>query len=129
MTDLKPGRELDALIAHSVMGWRVIPYVSTSEKGPAIVSSSLDEHDMYRKWPGDTFWSPSRDIAVAWEVVEKLKSNGLGIRIHYSYDQWHVDFEHEDSWDFDKGQDTAPYAISLAALKAVGYTPSTTMLY
>ena len=56
-------------------------------------------------------------IEAAWEIVEKLKREDTGIRIHFDYEQWHVDFDHEDFWQYTEGADTAPMAICLAFLK------------
>src|SRR5437763_10661229 len=61
--DVKPGRELDALVAERVMGWAVERNTVDSE--PIVMFSK----------PGE-YYGPvppySTDIAAAWEVVEKL---------------------------------------------------------
>ncbi len=99
---MKPGKELDRLVAEKVM-------------------------DYYKNF--DNILSPpkySTDIAAAWEVVEKLAEdthggfalNQLrfphrqGIRGYLTsfYGETHVEAT----------ADTAPHAICLAALKAVG---------
>ena len=134
VTDLPVGRELDAAIAEKVMGCRLI--YST-------------DPDLRKKmdpacWCGDAPWGGihgrggihsaayigrglreiarySTDIAAAWEVVEKViyphgwylvpmpETDGKG---------WGV-FRGDDWYEVAIG-DSAPHAICLAALKAVG---------
>lgn len=95
--ELKPGRELDALVAEKVFGVDVgdIYYDSTMQE---ITNFSIPHY--------------STDISAAWEVVEKfgrfdLILNGSGA--------WCAEFY--GSWDRSFG-DSAPHAICLAALKA-----------
>ncbi len=85
---MKPGRELDSLVAAKVMGI----------EHPAPYSTSIE---------------------AAWEVVEKLKANGEGIRLIYHYGHWNVLFEHED-YCYNSPAESAPHAICLAALKTMG---------
>lgn len=113
---MKPGRELDALIAEKVFGavrtqekfqgYVPIPgdpvYYSEVYKYPTGVNYLIDDpknrHGMMGGVP-----HYSTDISAAWEVVEKLNKQ-------YSF---HLNT---------KGSaDTAPHAICLAALKAVGH--------
>jgi len=73
---MKPGRELDALVAEKVMGW-----VEFSPIDPTI---DFGVHGKYRwnyaKDPKDGKQKPipwySEDIAAAWEVVEKMLERG-----------------------------------------------------
>lgn len=115
MTD-QPGPELDRLIAEKVMGWT--PYTA---KG-----TYLDANRGIRNtYPGGSNgWSPSEDIAHAWEVVEKMMDitdtrrckNGIPIYTHFSHR-----FERANVWAY-QAKDAA-YKICLAALgalKAVG---------
>ena len=102
---MQPGRELDALVAEKVMGYKVRD----------------EEH--YEVPPlRAIYWIPkySTDIAAAWMVVEKLK--GLEPELSWS-DEDHCWFVH-----FQKSRPsicpfgiTAPHAICLAALKAIGH--------
>ena len=64
MIDMKPGPELDALVAERVMGWEARQGVLGCEVPPRGVPLGMGG------WPT---WSPSTDIAAAWEVVEKLR--------------------------------------------------------
>lgn len=111
---MKPGRELDALIAEKVFGlpqstWRD-GEDHRDEDGVGVVVLGV-RPDPY-----------STDIAAAWTVVEKLdllrnhsferSPDGLyEIGVLYSDDGY---------WEVYGSAPTAPHAICLAALKAVG---------
>lgn len=105
MESLKPGRELDALIAEKVMGWKPPEFI--------------DGVSLERRWKNDrgefdSLPRYSTDIAAAWEVVEKI-----GLIIGKNGPVWDA----QDLWDlpvYFASADTAPHAICLAALKAVG---------
>lgn len=118
MEELKPGRELDALIAEKVMGLEVLSnkdcYISGERKD---MSGEITR--IASVIPGY-----STEIKAAWEVVEKIGSN----------EQWQINIEYrqdEGYWVFIKERIssgagtfvadsiTAPHAICLAALKAV----------
>lgn len=103
---MKPGRELDILIAEKVMGWTAIG----DEFDDGEFQEFLDKHPY------------STDIAAAWEVVlgtGLLDTMYLSKNAHT--DLWGVyEIYHEISdgvSPFAEG-DTAPHAICLAALKA-----------
>ena len=119
---MNPGRELDALVAEKVMGWWW-----GDDESPA--GAGWYEHDDPKRARD---WSPSQNIADAWEVVEKLVADG------FSPDLLHMPHQPESSWtchiDNSLGDTktyigipvaacsgkTVPHAICLAALKAVG---------
>lgn len=109
---MKPGRELDALVAEKVMG----------RCGHTL--RRVQDHHQCQKC-GEEFWglawhkgycafpSFSTDIAAAWNVVERLK------------DRYFLLQYYGDGWDCQIGGtsrtgNTVPLAICLAALKAVG---------
>lgn len=117
MSDLPAGRELDALVAEKVMGWRRLP--DTPEWGvPPDYTTG-----------GALGWRPySTDIAAAWEVVEKLREGWLEVNLDCTafncantvrccvtkQGQQHPPFPlYADA-------KTAPLAICRAALRAVG---------
>ena len=112
---MKLGPELDRLIAEKVMGWRAS-------------SSGLNERgsppDCW--WDGErnrlqAKWSPSTNIAHAWEVVKKLRNIMVG---PWGNSRWAVCAIQDGDWDccdWFSVADTAPHAICLAALKSVGY--------
>ena len=66
----------------------------------------------------------STDIAAAWEVVEKLKADGFSLMAEWDdHDgMWYFGFSNASSYKAGEA-DTAPHAICLAALKAVGALP------
>lgn len=105
---MEAGRELDALVAEKVMGldcsWRCVTLDGTGrDRGPA-----------RRIKPYST------NIDAAWEVVEKLKENHT-VNIHGYSDGWEVGLIGPGSAAVDGQAETAPHAICLAALKAVGH--------
>jgi len=64
----------------------------------------------------------STDIAAAWLVVEKLAAQGLRLSLDaFGGDPWWVEFA-DEQWarGAQATANTAPHAICLAALKAVG---------
>ncbi len=137
---MTPGRELDALVAEKVMGWTRMSYEqayhyagrkeltgywhSTTERDRYGRSKEMaraeDDLDYYQ--PEDA-WSPSTDMAAAWEVVERLSANvefDIGTALlpgTTATRGWMASFQFRTFVAF---APTAPYAICLAALKAVG---------
>jgi len=83
---MKAGREMDALIAEKVMGWKDIrcdqggnlPYGVPDDD----FNSDVDEHKKHGNcgFPMEYHREPipmySHDISAAWEVVEKMTSEG-----------------------------------------------------
>ena len=123
--ELKAGRERDALVARHVMGW------SRSNDGlggawwydergnKTIYGGGSSGQSTYKEF------RPSTDIAAAWEVVEKMRimvSPTLlnrwiaGVLKGVTGDGKRYYFDGTTA-----EADTAPLAICLAALKAVGY--------
>ncbi len=110
---MEAGRELDALVAERVMGYTV-------RRGPG---ANYDGMLLpWEVWDRDgKSWNPikySADIAAAWQVIEKLADRDPMIAI-WGYEDgtagWFCDFE-----GIKDHARTAPHAICLAALKAVG---------
>ena len=103
------GRELDALVAKHVMGW------------DALLIKLRDK----RLIPLPAY---STSISDAWEVAEKLSDLGWYTNIErYTRKNWRVTLdkfveegESDDNIPSYGWSDTAPHAICLAALKAVG---------
>jgi len=66
---------------------------------------------------GNEKWHPSADISAAWQVVEKLISEGYDVRIDYDAEQqlWicHLTSEKVEEWSKSKA---APEAICKASL-------------
>ena len=95
---MKPGRELDKLIARKVLKLK-------------------DEHGFFIELDCPHY---STDIKAAWEIVDKLGEHpgyyDLYLAGHST--QWRARFEEQDTHTA-KGE-TPAHAICLAALKAVG---------
>ena len=66
---MEPGPELDRLVAEKVMGWEENREFEMDPHGVVKVGEIID------------LWSPSADIAAAWEVVEALKSRGFVVQV------------------------------------------------
>lgn len=105
---MKPGRELDALVAKKVMNLQGLhkiadDYWHETTTGKNRYSTEIPCY--------------SSLITPAWEVVEKMKRDGIIELV------WHED---PDMWSVSLGdtiykpQRTLPHAICLAALEAVG---------
>jgi len=116
-------REIDALIAEHVMGW----------KGVAPVSACvLDMAGINPEYPQVPQIVPyySTDIAAAWEVVERLSTEFYhSWSLHLNNGRQYHEFKFVPPKEMASGtigpshwveSDTAPLAICLAALKAKG---------
>lgn len=89
--ELKPGPELDALVAEKVMG----------------------------EEPSANF-NPSRTIEHAWEVVEKLKQDGYDLNIGWKHGKWKfVVHDDRNGKTYDSTLPELPVAICRAALMTV----------
>ena len=123
---MTPGRELDALVAERVMGWKIAEHYPYGGSHGGIPNANGTLRGVYiRSVP---FYST--DIAAAWGVVEHIFSEGLG---GVAVDRYNVEMIHPDYgvWvccivmrkdlqpSISINGDTAPHAICLAALKAV----------
>lgn len=124
MTVMQAGRELDALIAERVMKWKpevLNPHlpVGSPGRGTEYVYWRLEDGMLSSM----SRWHFSTDIAVAWEVVERLTSQNKGVFIsrYHSASDWWVCIKWRDGVDFvyDRSASTVPLAICLAALAAV----------
>jgi len=147
---MKPGPELDALVAEKVMGWERRPTIHGyegwwSEQGWrwAVAGQTKDDR-------GE--WMPSTKITCAWEVFHAISEFRSGfppigdmkhpardgrsafykpvIQLKYYEHDGEVEVrigrckgvDHDDDVvvNLDCAEDKIPYAICLAALKAVG---------
>lgn len=131
---MKPGNKLDALIAEHVMGWTYLekPHMKFPDEMLGYWDKHLDPcPDDVAPWQAAWTWHPSTSIASAWEVVEKMQSEGYLYFISnlpFNADEGvEITFSHPSRPDENGGcckacevAETAPHAICLAALKAVG---------
>jgi hypothetical protein len=122
---MKPGRELDALVAKQVIGWKRI-----YESGPNGEPGCLDEHQIERN--DDEIPHYSTSIEAAWQVVEKMEfsmPDTWTFSLFGGRRDWHVEIDSNDgkflqnaaSVNVFTRAETPAHAICLAALKAVGY--------
>lgn len=117
MEQMKPGRELDALVAEKVMGWRRHDSnrLGTYGEDPIGLWIKNTEPSLVR------LPQFSEDIAAAWEVVEKFHRFVVTrMEMPVCYDARVVYYFGMGNFEeFAFTADTAPHAICLAALKAV----------
>lgn len=105
---MKPGRELDALVARHIFArfWTDLYWIDFNQC----------------EWRHGDYQPYSTDIAAAWEVVEKMlrpdRDYSFSIQTNSAGKSgwFHCRFNGE----FGGAAPTAPHAICLAALKAVG---------
>lgn len=132
MSDLPAGRELDALIAERVMGWKVIE--TDDCNGEDNFWLSKDGQHPFEGEYGDDLELPaySTSIADAWKVVEKMRAArtwDFSVSWHQGYDTafgvdgWECEINGWDDTRYERVatsdiQKTAPHAICLAALRA-----------
>ena len=126
------GRELDALVAEKVMGLPDVGRYSREDMRSlewTHYGKNGDVHDFYYLLDEDNNprWSVPRystSIAAAWEVVEKLTGDDgdFSFKLH-NYDcDWEATYLNGPrSIQIKSIAATAPLAICLAALKAVGH--------
>lgn len=120
MSDHRAGPELDRTIAEKVMGW-------THRASP----EDNSYHTFYREHGTVVLhWSPSTNIAHAFEVVERMTSLGfehLAINRSDETPEWLVWFGRNQRWtkpreeanEVEVEAEAVCMAICLAALKAV----------
>jgi hypothetical protein len=124
------GRELDALVAEKVMGLRRVTEYSEEFAYPHYPGDFVnsDGHRVFSSFDEPTHQLPkySSDISAAWEVVEKFikfnpfweENDSLWFDLSPTKPPgWYCNFGDSSTSVY---ADTAPLAICLAALKAVG---------
>lgn len=131
---MKPGPEIDALVAEKVMGWDIshLEIEHIPGRGPVVIAGSKE------RWPkgcplvNEDLRPYSTDGGAAWEVVEKLvKEKGdlaLCVQVfpsqHSRWKRYTINLSGTGEVLDGRGDiiqaDSLPYAICLAALKAVG---------
>jgi len=109
--EMPAGREMNDAVAHRVMGWEF--HANAGWYTPGM----WEFNPARRAAPCD--WSPSTDIAAAWEVVEKLDDGNLIFSLLRYGAGWRVGFMDDGNMRGSASGDTAPLAICRAALKAV----------
>lgn len=118
-------RQIDALVAEHVMGWHLRENLGAAGgklwHGHGGGFGDMPEH-----------WQPefSTEIEDAWKVVEKMREHPDAryrtlFIVAYSYNRTYATFDAEardddKAWTEANGDNAAPMAICLAALKAHG---------
>jgi hypothetical protein len=126
---MKPGRELDCLVAEKFFGYKVewLPnprHPHEHGKNVAIEPMTCSPPHLFKGWWCPTYWEIphySTDIAVAWQVVEKMQERDwMGVMISpamgHGWKGWAVNFGGDDSLVYGE---TLPEAVCKAALLAV----------
>lgn len=114
---MKAGRELDALVAEKVMGHKVKMWndvrVRKIQVDIPLMQVGEFEHEHIPRY--------SSIIADAWQVVEKLSSQGSGVEIYQDVDcPCECTLYMRNGKNIYQKADTAQLAICLAAIKAAG---------
>jgi hypothetical protein len=118
-------RCLDALVAIKVMGWQRMSWEKAYNQIGRIESTpywhSQDgqyvvyvEYDDDYECPQDG-WHPTVDISAAWEVVEKMKSEGWEFYFEWDDKPWALFLKEGIDWCCSEA-DTPSLAISRASL-------------
>ena len=119
--EMPAGREMDALIAEKVMGWRV-HLRNTAWWVLAGLENESSCGPIKAMTCGSDRWSPSTDIVAAWKVLMKLQAMGYKWTLGSSRAKTIAILMRHDNKDgiISADTDTAPLAICRAALKALG---------
>lgn len=129
---MKAGREMDALVAEKVMGWEPIvdfPMGSGQALAPGWKGYWTGEWFRWTERPVQDSdeveepWSPSTDIAAAWEVLEKFPDFAVTTMYEGYVRKWAMvdnrpPYASKPAQHWAYGE-TFPHAICLAALNAV----------
>jgi hypothetical protein len=116
---MEAGRETDSWVAEKVMGWKRVSHETHGSWW--IRGIAPDGQTLYATHT----WSPSTDIAAAWQVVEKMESMGGHVIISSpgrwceSGGWWRVQVSAGKGRGAVCAEDTAPLAICKAVLLAV----------
>lgn len=116
---LEAGPELDTLVAEKVMGWKSChDHMGNEQWDTGLHIRNIPENPTMKVFRyGPSPWSPSTDIASAWEVVEKLKQeHGYSVSVNCAgvVAPWGCEINNKFVWE-----STVPLAICCAALAAV----------
>ena len=132
---MKPGRELDKLIAEKVFGEQFLPFADWAKTNKLDISNielgnyaELEHFQLLHQEAEDSWMSSlpqfSTDISAAWQVVEKLENDGFyyivsnDLKGVLSRSTWASFGKFGELIIKAKGE-TVPEAICLAALKVV----------
>ena len=118
---MNAGRDLDALVAEQVFGCKIkhdtgFNFVQQKRLPTMYCQSAGHEHVNFPMY--------STSISAAWEVVEKLMPRDIVLAFNQTAKKWYLRYGdcHRNIKTDGPLANTAPLAICLAALKAVGHT-------
>lgn len=119
MTEMSPGRELDAAVASKVIGWHDVKWQPIAN---AFGEKVLDEYAGHP--PNDLLKNAiiprySTSIQAAWDVIEKLKSMSVFVAVVSAQGAPWVCKINKGVKFVEEKADAAPLAICTAALKAL----------
>lgn len=119
---MKPGVELDKLVAEKVFGRKVVKTVWGKDKQYSCYSLGAPEWDWIRD-EGDTLMNPvpeySTDIKAAWEVMAKFPEGANLVRRYENGEGWVCELTRDGERYVAEHGNTAEHAICLAALEAI----------
>jgi hypothetical protein len=124
--NMPAGREMDALIAEKVMGWKRPPSGNGWNVTTLFKRKTPDGQNLQVAWVGDGMVEFSADISAAWEVVEKMNqmkwrfySRSITYNDGLIYKSIAAQFQNEHALGIDTGYidaETMSLAICRAAL-------------
>ena len=115
--NIKPGRELDTLVADKIFGLTMRDRY-TGKEVPITLDQLLMSGSALRIMNLPRY---STDIGAAFEVVKKLQETAIvEVSVHKGDWSCSINRSGNEVPDYFASADTAPHAICLAALKAVG---------
>jgi hypothetical protein len=127
---MEPGRDLDALVAKEIFDepWPIeeLHFRDIGNGWLALAPKSYPGSPEANCRINDVLPKFSADMAAAWEMVEKIRGNGLTVEVFYGWecfgdfkkDDWVAQFEEAERVHTGIAK-TAPHAICLAGLKAM----------
>lgn len=119
---MEAGRELDALVAEKIMGWKVVD--GWWDMGDGRSWPVEDWCDDYERVIQEAF-RPSTDMSAAWYAIERVEATGkwassVNAVRDQSPNKWCTEFWPTDNWSprvISSYAETAPLAICRAVLK------------
>jgi hypothetical protein len=102
---MEAGREMDALVATELMGWRHETIWIGSEPTCVVMGENFDDYNQYPEY--------SSSISAAWEVHKKMCSNRFSERTKYL-----LNIQYVVSARFDNGKHTIAWPGILAHIKS-----------
>lgn len=109
--------EVNKLVAEKVMKWDV-NFMSARDPGGAKRLHWRDDENSTMYLPSQ--WCPSENMEQAWEVVEKMREEGIVFDYNNRSTPGVATFGYGQEGECFVGAEEAPRAISLAALKFIG---------